>query len=78
MHVWLPHLLTPVGQTKEVHAISSADSAVRCRRRMFLSCPIKRQRDVITVSCDVCISSPNIHNLNNELRLGLGLKRTLQ
>jgi len=37
--VWLPHLLTAVGLTQEVRAISSVISAVRCRWCMFLSCP---------------------------------------
>ena len=79
MYVWLPYLLTPVGQTKEVHAVSSADSAVRCRRWMFRSCPIKMQRNgIISVSCDVCVSSPNIRNVNTESSFGLSLKRTLQ
>jgi len=80
MYVWLPHLLTPVGQTKEVHAVSSADSAVRCRRWMFLPCPIKMQRvSIISVSCNVCVSSPYIRNVNTESSSGLlGLKRTLQ
>ena len=31
VYVCLPHLLTPVGPTKEVRAISSVISAVRCR-----------------------------------------------
>jgi len=43
VYVWLPHILTPVGRTKEVRAycaISSVISAVRCRWRMFLSRPL--------------------------------------
>jgi len=40
---WLPPVLTPVGLTKEVRAISSVIPAVRCRRSMFLSCPLKLQ-----------------------------------
>ena len=44
--VWLPHILTPVGRTKEVRAycaISSVISAVRCRWRMFLFRPLNLQ-----------------------------------
>jgi hypothetical protein len=42
--VWLPHVLPPVGPTKEVRAISSGISAVRCRWCMLLSCSLKLQR----------------------------------
>jgi len=46
---------------------------------MCVSCPIKMQRyGIINVTCDVCISSPNIRNVNTESSLGLSLKRTLQ
>jgi hypothetical protein len=44
VYVCLPHLLTPVGLTQEVRAISSVISAVRCRWCMILSCPLKLQR----------------------------------
>ena len=53
LYVWLPHLLTPVGQTKEVPAVSSVVSAVRCRWCMFLSCPLKLQRGGFC-----CLSTP--------------------
>jgi hypothetical protein len=39
--VWLPHVLTPVGTPKEVRAIRSVISAMRCRWSVFLSCPLK-------------------------------------
>ena len=43
VYVWLPHLLTPVGLTKEVGVISLMISAVRCRWCMFHSCAWKLQ-----------------------------------
>ena len=44
MYVCLPQILTPVGLTKEVRAISSVISAVRCRWCMIFSWPLKLQR----------------------------------
>jgi hypothetical protein len=43
VYVWRTPLLTPVGPTKEIRTIISVISAVRCRWRMFLSCPLMLQ-----------------------------------
>ena len=59
VYMWLPHLLTPVGLTMELRAISSVASAVRCRWRTFLSHPLKLQMSawdglVFLCGCSAC------------------------
>jgi len=45
VYLWLPHLLTPVRETNKVLAISSVISVARYRWYMFLSFPLKLQRN---------------------------------